>query len=167
MLIPITIHVPDDRVPEFYARFGEFVAQRADDEAPSRPMWLDSGAFAPAWVETDEASSMARALWDEISGPGQSVLLYLSRETGDEPRSFRPDEVARAMNHPNGASGIAGILGGVGKAIRRAGLPMYLTPRGNLWHYVWDWDGKLYTMTPEVARLLKNAHIHHGRETDS
>ncbi|WP_190987853.1 hypothetical protein [Pseudarthrobacter sulfonivorans] len=55
---------------------------------------------------------------------------------------------------------MAGILGGMGKAIRRAGLPMYTTPRGNSWHYIWDWDGERYSMTPEVARLLRAASRH-------
>lgn len=79
------------------------------------------------------------------------------RATGDETMHFLPGEIAKAISHPKGASGVAGILGGVGKAIRRAGLPMYTTPKGASWHYIWDWDGERYSMTPEVARLLRTA----------
>lgn len=165
MLIPITVHVPADRVPEFYIRFGEFNVNtsRADD-LPS-PLWLKSETYGPTWVESDSAAQIASGFWNEVSGPGQSVLLFMSRETDESPRQFHPDELAREIGHPKGASGIAGILGGVGKAIRRAGLPMYLTPRGNSWHYIWDWDGKVYTMSPEVARLLRRAHTSHGPNT--
>jgi len=159
MLIPITVHVPDRLVQDFYARFGEFMAE-GPQSAPSSPKLLESGAFAPAWVDSDDAADIALALWEEVSGPGHHVLTFLSRQTRDEPRRFRPEEVAKEMQHPKGASGIAGILGGVGKAIRRANLPLYNTPRGGTWHYVWDWDGEEYTMTPEVARLLRKAEQH-------
>ncbi len=159
MLIPITVHVPERLVPDFYVRFGEFMSQ-GPQSAPSAPKVLESGALAPAWVDSDEAEQIALTLWEEVSGPGHSVLTYLSRTTDKEPRRFRPDEVAAALQHPKGASGIAGILGGVGKAIRRADLPIYNTPRGGTWHYVWDWDGEEYTMTPEVARLLRKAERH-------
>ncbi|GAA1764018.1 hypothetical protein GCM10009712_10680 [Pseudarthrobacter sulfonivorans] len=80
--------------------------------------------------------------------------------TSDKTEHFRPEEIAEAISHPKGTSGVAGILGGMGKAIRRAGLPMYTTPRGNSWHYIWDWDGERYSMTPEVARLLRAASRH-------
>lgn len=160
MLIPVTVYVPESLVPDFYERFGQFVGNQSATDTLTSPKWLESGAFAPSWVDSDDAETRALSLWDEVSGPGQSVLLYLSRATGDEPKRFRSDEVARALQHPHGASGIAGILGGVGKAIRRAGLPMYTTPRGGTWHYIWDWDGEVYTMTPDVARLLQKAHAH-------
>ncbi len=163
MLIPITVHVPDDRVPEFYARFGEFVAHPSRVDDVTSPLWLESGTYGPAWVTSDRAAELADKLWSEVSGPGQSVLLFMSRATDDAPREFHPDDLARGLNHPKRASGIAGILGGVGKAIRRAGLPMYTTPRGNAWHYIWGWDGRVYTMSPEVAQLIQRTHIRHGR----
>ncbi|WP_426940084.1 hypothetical protein [Pseudarthrobacter sp. S6] len=153
MLIPITVHVPEHRVAEFQIRFGEFMANATDPDAPSL---LPSG-IVPSWVETDEAPAIAATLWEKISLPGHEVLLHLIRATGDETAHFLPEEIAKAISHPKGKSGVAGILGGVGKAIRRAGLPMYTTPRGNSWHYIWDWDGERYSMTPEVARLLRTA----------
>lgn len=153
MLVPITVYVPEHRVPEFYIRFGEFVADVPDPDAPTL---LPSGTV-PSWVETDEAPRLAATLWEKISGRGQVVLLHLIRATGDETMHFLPEEIARAISHPKGTSGVAGTLGGVGKAIRRAGLPMYTAPKGNPWHYIWNWDGERYSMTPEVARLLRTA----------
>ena len=71
--------------------------------------------------------------------------------------SISAKEIAAELQHPKGKSGIAGILGGVGKAIRRADLPMYSTRSGGSWHYIWDWDGDVYAMEPEVAALLRKA----------
>lgn len=152
-MIPITVHVPERRVEEFYIRFGEFVAEIPDSADPVR---LESGTV-PSWAVADNAQEIAARLWDGVSGPGHSVLTFLSRSATRETAHFTPDELASALNHPNGVSGVAGILGGVGKAIRRAQLPMYRTPKGTEWHYVWDWDGEKYSMTPEVAKLLRRA----------
>lgn len=152
-MIPITVHVPERRVEEFYIRFGEFVAEIPESADPVR---LESGVV-PAWAQKGDAQAVAARFWNEVSGPGHSVLSFLSRSAMRETAHFTPDELASALQHPNGVSGIAGILGGVGKAIRRAQLPMYRTPRGTEWHYVWDWDGEKYSMTPEVAKLLRGA----------
>lgn len=153
-MISITVHVPERRVEEFYIRFGEFIADAPNPEAPAR---TDSGLI-PAWVLTDEAQALATRLWNEISLLGHSVLLIMSRAATEETAHLAPDEIARTIGHPNGKSGIAGILGGVGKAIRRAELPIYTSPTGAAWHYIWDWNGEYYSMTPEVARLLRAAN---------
>lgn len=158
MLVPITVHVPEHLVPHFYERFGEFVSDKPAADLLTAPKRLESGAYAPAWVDSDEADDLARSLWKELSPKGEEVLLYLAQQVESEPRHFTPADIAGAMEHPNGVSGIAGILGGVGKAIRRAGLPVYTTPSGGTWHYVWDWDGAEYTMTPDVARLIREAN---------
>lgn len=159
MLIPITVHVPERLVPDFYVRF-----RQNHEPGPAECAVCPQGArirrTCSAWVDSDEAEQIALALWEEVSGPGHSVLIYLSRATDKEPRRFRPDEVATALQHPKGASGIAGILGGVGKALDGRISPIYNTPRGGTWHYVWDWDGEEYTMTPEAARLLRKAERH-------
>lgn len=159
MIIPITVHVPNHRVEDFYIRFGEFLADVPDPDAPTQ---LPSGTV-PSWVMTDEGRTLGEALWDEISGPGHSVITYMARATGDETKQFLPEEIAKGVNHPKGTAGVAGILGGVGKAIRRAGLPVYTTPTGNSWHYIWGWDGERYSMTPEVAGLLRKLAQPGGR----
>lgn len=162
VIIPVTVHVPDHRVEEFYIRFGEFVA---DVPNPDVPTLLPSGTV-PSWVETDEAPSMAAALWDEISLPGKGILRHMIEAARDETAHLLPKELADLSQYPKGAPGVAGVLGGVGKAIRRAGLPVYATPRGTSWHYIWDWDGERYSMTPEVARLLRKASQPGGRTSD-
>lgn len=152
-MFQITVHVPDHRVEEFYIRFGEFIANTPEPGAPSE---VDS-RLVPGWVEADDALEQAEKLWGEISLPGRSVLLYMAREATTSTAFIPAEKIARELKHPKGQSGIAGILGGVGKAIRRAGLPMYSTRSGGSWHYIWDWDGDVYAMEPKVAKLLRRA----------
>ncbi len=152
-MFPITVHVPVHRVEEFYIRFGEFLSETPD---LALPLQLPSG-MVPGWVQSEEAATLAAALWAELSAPGRLVLEELIRNVDEETAHFTPAEVAGATEHTKGASGVAGVLGGVGKAIRRAGLPMYITPKGAAWHYIWGWDGERYSMTPEMARLLRTA----------
>ena len=159
IMIPITVHVPDHRVEEFYVRFGEFVN---DKPAPGTPMRLPSG-LAPTWITEHEAETIAAKLWSELSGPGGWLLNIMMINATDETVSLSPDELADAFGHPKGKARIAGVLGGVGKAIRRAGVPLYMTPSGDEWHYIWDWDGERYSMTPEVAALLRRARDRDGR----
>jgi hypothetical protein len=157
MLVPITVHVPEHLVPRFYEQFGDLVSKKSATDALPAPKKVAPHVYEPAWVESEDAAELAWALWKELSLLGAQVLLYLAREVGEEPKHFTPEEIAVAMRHPKGPSGIAGVLGGVGKAIRRAGLPMYTSRLGGAWHFVWDWDGAVYTMTPAVARLLREA----------
>lgn len=153
MHIPITVHVPEHRIDEFNVRFAEFILDVPDPGVPTR---LPSGTV-PSWVETAEASSIAANLWDEISLPGKGVLRPLIEKARYDTAYLFPKELADLSKYPKGASGVAGVLGGVGKAIRRAGVPLYTTPSGASWHYIWGWDGERYSMTPEVAGLLRAA----------
>jgi len=154
-MIPITVHVPNHRVDEFYIRFGEFTANVSLPEAPIR---LPSGVV-PAWIQDENALELATKLWSEVSLPGASLLKILVHDVEDETVYWTPDELATAFGHPQGKSRVAGVLGGIGKAIRRAGMPIYTTPFETPWHYIWDWDREHYSMTPEVAQLLRRARI--------
>jgi hypothetical protein len=159
-LFQIAVHVPDHRVEEFYIRFGEFISNSPDPDAPTT---VDS-RLVPTWVQADGAIETAERLWAEVSGPGRSVLLYMARAAMDSTAFISAEKIANDMKHPKGKSGIAGILGGVGKAIRRAGLPMYSTRSGGSWHYIWDWDGDVYAMEPRVAALLREANFGPARD---
>ena len=155
-MIPITVHVRESRVEEFYLRFAEFIVETPDLAAP---LVLPSGTV-PTWIQTDEEPALASRFMNEVSGMGNAVLRHLIDGARKETIYLTPDELAERTQHPHGKSGVAGILGGVGKAIRRADLPMYRHPNGrDTWHYVWDWDGERYSMTPEVARLLRAARL--------
>lgn len=152
-MIPITVHVRENRVEEFYVRFAEFIKDVPDAGEPVRT----ASGIIPAWAVTESAQSTADAFMKEVSLPGLRILHYMYEGAGKETARLRPAELAAKTGHPGGVSSIAGLLGGVGKAIRRVGLPMYRTPTGKTWHYIWDWDGEYYSMTPEMAKLLKKA----------
>ena len=149
-----TFRIPDHRVEEFYIRFGEFISNTPN---PAAPIEIDSRPV-PGWVEADDALKIAEKFWGEVSMPGRRVLLYMARAATNSTAFISAKKIAEEMQHPKGKSGIAGILGGVGKAIRRADLPMYSTPSGGIWHYIWDWDGDVYAMEPKVAELLRKAN---------
>lgn len=153
-MFQITVHVPDHRVEEFYIRFGEFISNTPN---PDAPIEADS-RLVPGWVEADDAFKTAEKFWGEVSLPGRSVLLYMARAATNSTAFISAEKIAEDLQHPKGKSGIAGILGGVGKAIRRANLPMYSTRSGGSWHYIWDWDGDVYAMEPKVAALLRKAN---------
>jgi hypothetical protein len=160
-MFQITVHVPDNRVEDFYIRFGEFIASNHDPESPSNI----GSRLVPGWVETDDAEIIAEKLWRELSLPGRAVLGYLAARAESSTLFISANELAEGLDHPNGKSGVAGILGGVGKAIRRAGLPMYSTRSGGSWHYIWDWDGDVYAMEPTVATLLRKAAAGAARDS--
>lgn len=153
-MFQITVHVPDHRVEEFYIRFGEFISDTPNLDAP-----ISAGSrLIPGWIEAEDALDVAERLWGQTSLPGRTVLLYMARGAVESTAFISAEQIAEELKHPKGKAGIAGILGGVGKAIRRAGLPMYDTRSGGSWHYIWDWDGDVYAMEPEVARLLRKAN---------
>ncbi len=155
-MIPITVHVPDHRVEDFYIRFGEFLVDTGERDSPTL---LKSG-LVPSWVLSDDADAIAARLWAALSGQGQILLHKLIINAG---RRMTPQELAYAFGHPQGTAKVAGVLGGIGKAIRRADLPLYKTPSGDLWHYVWDWENDHYSMTPEVADVMGRARSREGR----
>lgn len=149
----ITVLVPDRRVEEFYIRFGEFLVQKPSSDEPA----LLASGTVPGWAVADDAPAIALRFWRELSLPGAAMLRYLMRAAKSETAVLTADELAEMSGHPKKASGVAGTLGGIGRAVRRADLPLYKTPRGADWHYVWWWDGERYSMTPEVAKLLRDA----------
>lgn len=156
MLVPVTVHVPEERVPDFYAQFGNFmIAKAAETDLPLRV----DGRAIPWWVKDENAQELANSLMRETSFLGSRLLQRMAQQVeGEEPARITAQELTDLFAHPNGSvSHTAGVLGGVGKAIRRAGLPVYRLRSGGTWHYIWDWDGDVYTMQPEVAALLRAA----------
>ena len=153
-MIAITVHVPERRVEEFYGRFGEFLTT-PPGVTESSPHHVGN---PPAWSQDPDAQERVKALWRRVSPLGRDVLRALAQGAlAANPQSFTTQELADATQNIKGKQALTGVLGGVGNAIQRTGLPKYGTPVGNQWHYVWDWDGERYSMSPDMARLLLTA----------
>lgn len=152
----ITVHVPDDRVADFYVHFGEFLASEATSE-PEKPLVSAAGLTIPAWVHDDEAPVIAAQLWNALSDSVRGVfrVLIAGALEADTPRRFTPADLAEHAGVAHGGRGIAGMLGAAGNAIRKLGLPTYEIRKGDTWHCVWHWSHGLYSMDPEVAELLR------------
>lgn len=155
LMTEITVQVPDDRVPEFYRRFSDFIGGAPElIEAPLPPSTIN-GWQVPAWINQDNAPQLIAHLWANISDAARDTLRVLvDGALEDQPRAFTPDEIVAVTHHPKGASGTAGVLGQVGHEIKKVGLPRYASVGGS-WHYLWDWDQRRYSMAPEVAALLR------------
>lgn len=151
----VTVFVPEERVIEFYRRFGEFMSQEEDfTAADGQP----SGGRVPAWATDPGALELVARIRANLSAAGQEALgLLVDGALEERPRKFTPQELVEHLDHPNGVSGVAGVFGSAGRAVRKARVPRYLSNNGNQWHYVWDWDGSHYWMVPEVAALFRKA----------
>ncbi|HEX9229146.1 MAG TPA: DUF6416 domain-containing protein [Arthrobacter sp.] len=151
----VTVHVPEERVIEFYRRFGEFMSQEEEFTAADGHL---SGGRAPAWATGPGAEELVARICSNLSAAGQRTLGLLADGALEErPKKFTPQELVEHLHHPNGVSGVAGVFGSAGRAVRKARVPRYPTKNGKQWHFVWDWDGSHYWMVPEVAALFRKA----------
>jgi hypothetical protein len=149
----VTVAVPEERVPEFYAWFAQFLAsepgapppfssrgrrgrrgiRRHDDDALP---WSADDAETAAWLYR-KLAPQARELFDLLAdSPGARV--------GGE-------QVARQLGLDKGAHGVAGILAWPGRYSRHLGRVMPIATEGRA-------DGGTdYYMDPETAALFEAA----------
>lgn len=158
----VTVPIPEDRIAEFYEKFGEFMSeQKASTGANGlpnlrRPPSVD-GDDVPGWINDQDAEERARVFWDLLSDTGRETLGVLIDRALDEETSDRlsVEELVAATDNSKGASGLAGVFGAAGRATKAAQLPRYLTKKGDGdWSYIWNWDGQHYWVPTPVARLL-------------
>jgi hypothetical protein len=158
MIREVTVHVPDERLTEFYTRFGDFMSGNISDRTADAANVMHEIGKAPAWVNEPGAKELAAKFWHDVTDPGRDLLRVLISGAEVQPaRVFAPTELVTATNAKSTQS-IAGIFGGVGQVISSAELPTYEYAPGKRWHFVWDWDPKkrLYSMNPEMAALLRS-----------
>lgn len=152
-MVDITVPVPDERTAEFYRFFGAWLAGSltlAEDafggfqshEQTSQPQ-------LQPWGNTEADLADAAKLWAKFSSRARAMFNLLIDNPGKE---FSGEEIAEAVDIPNGAHGVAGVLawpGRHGYKLRR-GLPSD-----------WRWDEDrlegLYGMSEQRAALFKAA----------
>jgi hypothetical protein len=152
----VTVAVPEDRVPEFYAWFAAFLASEPGTAAPS---WAGRGRGrgpgprgfrhhreAHAWSAED--ADQAAWLYGRLAPPARELFDLLAGAPGER---FGGEQIAKRLGLEKGAHGVAGILAWPGRYCRRIErvLPIATAGRPD--------GGTDYYMEPEVAELFAAA----------
>lgn len=147
----VTVPVPEERVPEFYAWFASFLA--AEPGGP--PLWRSPGGRgrgprghheAVAWSAQD--ADQAAWLYGKLAPPARALFDLLI----DAPEQrFAGNELASRLQLERGAHGVAGILAWPGRYSRKLGRELPIATEGR------DDGGTDYFVTADVARLFATA----------
>jgi hypothetical protein len=152
----ITVPVPDDRTAEFYQFFGLWLAGSLSltsspsgaTESPPEIAQATPPDVRP-WGDSEQDVTDAEALWRKYS-PRARAMFSLLMDNPD--REFTGEEIAQAVNIPNGAHGVAGVQawpGRYGIAIGRE-LP-------SAWREDQDTLQSFYWMPARTAQVFKAA----------
>lgn len=156
----VTVLVPQDRLPEFYGRFGDFMLDRTPaDDTRDAPSVLHRVGTAPTWTTEPGAAEVASAFWRDVTDPGRDLLrVLIAGAEGATVTAFSPSELVEATAAKT-TQAVAGVFGGIGRVISEHSLPVYEYAPGKTWHFIWDWDPKKrrYSMSPGMAALLRAA----------
>jgi hypothetical protein len=154
----ITVAVPEDRVPEFYAWFAQFLAaDRGGAGAapggvpgPAGPPWGSRGRGqhfphpdAAPWTAAD--TEQAAWLYGRLAPPARELFDLLSGAPGER---FSGNDVAARLGLEKGAHGVAGILAWPGRYSRKLGRELPILTEGR------QDGGTDYYMEPEIAALF-------------
>lgn len=160
-MIDVTVPVPENRLPEFYTRFADFLGDGSSQEVsspqPDKPIAPHVAGEAPAWVNEPGAKDVAAAFWRDVTDAGRDILrVLIDGALEDSTRRFTPQDLVDATGARTTQS-VAGTLGGVGKVVSAHGLSFYEYTTGTKWHFVWEWDSKrrIYWMSVGMAQLLR------------
>jgi len=148
----VTVAVAEERVPEFYVWFANFLA--ADRGGPPRggPPWAaprrrgrssHGGREAAAWSTAD--ADRAAWLYGRLAPPARQLFDLLSGAPGQR---FAGNDIAARLGLEKGAHGVAGILAWPGRYSRKLGRQLPISTEGR------EDGGTDYYMAPDVAALF-------------
>lgn len=148
----VTVAVPEERVPEFYAWFAAFLASEPGTPPPSGgsgrrgPRGFRHHGEATAWSAED--ADQAAWLYGRLAPPARELFDLLSNAPGER---FGGEDVAKRLGLEKGAHGLAGVLAWPGRYSRHVGkvLPIATDGRPD--------GGTDYYMDPDVAKLFAGA----------
>ena len=125
----VTVAVPEERIPEFYAWFGAFLAAEPGTPPPGRgrgrgPRW-NHHFEARAWSAAD--ADQASWLLAKLALPARQLFELLAAHPGER---FAGEAIARQLGLEKGAHGVAGILAWPGRYCRRLGREMPIATAG-------------------------------------
>lgn len=169
----ITVAVPEDRVPEFYAWFAAFLAaDRAEDaggRGPGRgrggpgfgpggrgfgpgpdfgfggPGGRGRGHHGEAQAWTSEDTEEATWLLGKLAPPARALFDLLAGSPGER---FSGNDIAARLQLDKGAHGVAGILAWPGRYSRKLDRELPILTEGR------EDGGTDYYMDPATAALF-------------
>lgn len=157
----VTVDVPEERVPEFYAWFAHFLASEAGSPMPEAgaPGWGPRGGRGRGrggrhgphrdpqpWTTTD--ADKAAWLYGKLAPPARQLFDLLAHAPGER---IEGNDLAARIGLEKGAHGVAGILAWPGRYCRHLGRLMPIATEGRA-------DGQTdYFMDPDVAALFTAA----------
>jgi hypothetical protein len=148
----VTVAVPEERVPEFYAWFAAFLAAEPRTPPPfggrgrRGPRGLRPHGEAEDWSAED--ADQAAWLYRKLAAPARQLFDMLADHPGER---IGGEEVAKRLALEKGSHGVAGVLAWPGRYSRHLGrvLPIATEARAD--------GGTDYFMEPEIARLFNAA----------
>jgi hypothetical protein len=148
----ITVAVPEERVPEFYAWFATFLASEPGSPPPfggrgrRGPRGRHHHGEAHPWSAED--ADQAAWLYGRLAPPARELFDLLAEAPGTR---IGGEEIARRLGLDKGSHGVAGILAWPGRYSRGLGrvLPIATDGRAD--------GGTDYYMEPAVAELFARA----------
>lgn len=148
----VTVAVPEERVPEFYAWFASFLAS----EPGTPPPFGEHGRRgrrgvrrrddARAWSPED--GEQATWLYRKLAPPARQLFDLLADRPGAR---IGGEQLARQLALEKGSHGVAGVLAWPGRYSRHLGRVLPITTEGR------PDGGTDYYMDPDIARLFKAA----------
>ena len=147
----VTVSVPEERVPEFYAWFASFLAADPGTPAPFRsgrrgPRGMRRYDNAQAWSARD--ADQAAWLYSKLAPPARELFDLLAENPGDR---IAGEQLAKRLGLDKGSHGVAGVLAWPGRYSRHLNRELPIETEGRA-------DGGTdYYMNPETAQLFKAA----------
>jgi hypothetical protein len=148
----VTVAVPEERVPEFYAWFAVFLAAEPGTSPPVSgrerrgPRGPRRHGEAQAWSAND--ADQAAWLYGKLARPARELFDLLAESPGER---FGGEAIAKRLGLEKGSHGVAGILAWPGRYCRHLDRVLPISTAGR------DDGGTDYYMEPEVAGLFAAA----------
>jgi len=148
----VTVDVPEERVPEFYAWFAAFLAAEPGTPPPfdSRRRRGPRGSRRHHDVQAWSAADADQAAWlyRKLAPPARELFDVLADSPGNR---IAGEQLARQLDLDKGSHGVAGILAWPGRYSRHLSRPMPIATEGRA-------DGGTdYYMDPDTAELFRSA----------
>jgi len=145
----VTVAVPEERVPEFYVWFANFLASEPGGSPWSgrRGRSVRHGFGEPApWSAAD--ADRAMWLYGKLAAPARELFDLLIEGPGER---HAGNEIAARLGLEKGAHGVAGILAWPGRYARKLSRELPIATAGR------DDGGTDYYMDPPVAEIFAAA----------